>query len=159
MKNKIYRNMAIPGVVALLAVIVPAALIKANVINAYTAQIITLGGINAIMALSVNIICGITGQLSLGQAGFEAIGAYAVILLTQNCGIPLPVSIILAALVAAFFGFVIGFPTLKLEGDYLAIVTLAFGEIIRVVLVNLKTITGGPNGKQFPTMLSTDFVW
>ncbi len=159
MKNKIYRNMAIPGVAALLAVIVPAALIKANVINAYTAQIITLGGINAIMALSVNIICGITGQLSLGQAGFEAIGAYAVILLTQNCGIPLPVSIILAALVAAFFGFVIGFPTLKLEGDYLAIVTLAFGEIIRVVLVNLKAITGGPNGKQFPTMLSTDFVW
>ncbi|MDE5798136.1 MAG: branched-chain amino acid ABC transporter permease, partial [Treponemataceae bacterium] len=70
--------MAIPGVAALLAVIVPAALIKANVINAYTAQIITLGGINAIMALSVNIICGITGQLSLGQAGFEAIGAYAV---------------------------------------------------------------------------------
>jgi len=159
MKNKFYRNTAILGAIAFVAVFVPTLLIKLDVINAYTAQIITLGGINAIMALSVNIVCGITGQLSLGQAGFEAIGAYSVILLTQNLGIPLPVSMVLAALIAAFFGFLIGFPTLKLEGDYLAIVTLAFGEIIRVVLVNQKGITGGPNGKQFPTILSTDFVW
>ncbi len=159
MKNKFYRNTFILGMIAFLAVSLPTVLIKVGVINAYTAQIITLGGINAIMALSVNIVCGITGQLSLGQAGFEAIGAYSVILLTQNLGIPLPVSMVLAALIAAFFGFLIGFPTLKLEGDYLAIVTLAFGEIIRVVLVNVKDITGGPNGKQFPTILSTDFVW
>ena len=159
MKNKFYRNTFILSVIAFLAVFLPTLLIKTGAINAYTAQIITLGGINAIMALSVNIVCGITGQLSLGQAGFEAIGAYAVILLTQNLGIPLPVSMILAALIAAFFGFLIGFPTLKLEGDYLAIVTLAFGEIIRVVLVNVKEITGGPNGKQFPTILSTDLVW
>ena len=107
------------------------------------------------MAISVNVICGITGQLSLGQAGFQALGAYSVILLTSECGIPLPVSIILGGLIAAFFGFLIGFPTLKLEGDYLAIVTLAFGEIIRVVLVNLKGITGGPNGKQFSTVFTT----
>ena len=94
MKNKIIRNMAIPGVLALLAIIVPTILIKAGAINAYTAQILTLGGINALMALSVNMICGITGQLSLGQAGFEALGAYSVIILTQNLGIPLPVSIV-----------------------------------------------------------------
>ena len=154
MKNKILRNMLIPGVVAVLAIVVPAILIQARVINGYTAQILTLAGINAIMAISVNVICGITGQLSLGQAGFEALGAYAVILLTTNCHIPLAVSIVLSGLIAAFFGFLIGFPTLKLEGDYLAIVTLAFGEIIRVVLVNLKTITGGPNGKQFSTVLT-----
>ena len=159
MKNKIIRNMAIPGVLALLAIIVPTILIKAGAINAYTAQILTLGGINALMALSVNMICGITGQLSLGQAGFEALGAYSVIILTQNLGIPLPVSVIIAALIAAFFGFLIGFPTLKLEGDYLAIVTLAFGEIIRVVLVNLKGITGGPNGKQFPSVFTTNLEW
>lgn len=159
MKNRNIRNMLIPGIAAVLAVVVPFVLIKAGTINAYTAQILTLGGINAIMALSVNIISGITGQLSLGQAGFEAIGAYTVILLTQNCGLPLPVSMILAAFLAAFMGFLIGFPTLKLEGDYLAIVTLAFGEIIRVVLVNVKNITGGPNGKQFPTILSTDLDW
>ena len=156
MKNKFIRNTIILSVVAAVAIFVPALLIKLNVINAYTAQIITLSGVNAIMALSVNIICGITGQLSLGQAGFMAIGAYSTILFTQNVGCPLFVSVILAGLVTALFGFLIGFPTLKLDGDYLAIVTLGFGEIIRVVLVNLKSITGGPNGKSFATKLSFD---
>ena len=153
MKNKFIRNTIILSVIALLAIFLPALLIRLQVINAYTAQIITLSGINAIMALSVNIICGITGQLSLGQAGFMAIGAYSTILLTQNLHIPLVVSIILAGIITAIFGFLIGFPTLKLEGDYLAIVTLGFGEIIRVILVNLKGITGGPNGKSFSTIL------
>ncbi len=146
--------MLIPGIFAVAAVVIPALLIQIGVIDAYTAQILTLSGINAIMALSVNIICGITGQLSLGQAGFMAIGAYSTILLSTNAHIPLPLSIIIAGLITAFFGFLIGFPTLKLEGDYLAIVTLGFGEIIRVVLVNLKQWTGGPNGKQFPTLLT-----
>ncbi len=159
MKNINRRNTLILTIISLFALIVPFVLIKLEIIDAYTAQIITLGGVNAILALSVNIICGITGQLSLGQAGFEAIGAYATIIFTQSLGCPLPVSIILSALLAAFIGFLIGFPTLKLEGDYLAIVTLAFGEIIRVVLVNLRSITGGPNGKQFPTMLSIDLFW
>ncbi|MFA6937287.1 MAG: branched-chain amino acid ABC transporter permease [Treponema sp.] len=159
MKNKILRNMLIPGVVGVLCVVVPAVLIQLRVINGYTAQILTLAGVNAIMAISVNVICGITGQLSLGQAGFQALGAYGVILLTANCHIPLGVSIVLAGLIAAFFGFLIGFPTLKLEGDYLAIVTLAFGEIIRVVLVNLKGITGGPNGKQFSTVFTTSLTY
>ena len=154
MKNSLFRNTLILGTCAVLVVAVPALLIQFSVIDAYTAQILTLSGINAIMALSVNIICGITGQLSLGQAGFMAIGAYSTILRTTNLHLPLPVSIILAGLVTAFFGFLIGFPTLKLEGDYLAIVTLGFGEIIRVVLVNLKQWTGGPNGKQFPTLLT-----
>lgn len=154
MKNKIFRNMLIPGIFALAAVAIPAVLVFFSVIDAYTAQIITLAGINAIMALSVNIICGITGQLSLGQAGFMAIGAYSTVMLTMNAHIPLPAGIILAGIITAFFGFLIGFPTLKLEGDYLAIVTLGFGEIIRVVLVNLKKWTGGPNGIQFPTVLT-----
>ena len=159
MKDNFRRNTIILLVISLAVVLIPAALMEfplgAPAVVAYTAQIIILGGINAIMAISVNVICGITGQLSLGQAGFQALGAYSVILLTSECGIPLPVSIILGGLIAAFFGFLIGFPTLKLEGDYLAIVTLAFGEIIRVVLVNLKGITGGPNGKQFSTVFTT----
>ncbi|QTQ15509.1 branched-chain amino acid ABC transporter permease [Treponema parvum] len=154
MKNKVIRNMLIPGVCAVFAVVVPAVLIEVSLIDAYSAQILTLAGINAIMALSVNIICGITGQLSLGQAGFMAIGAYSTILFSSNMGLPLPVGIILSGLVTAFFGFLIGFPTLKLEGDYLAIVTLGFGEIIRVILVNLRSVTGGPNGKQFPTLMT-----
>ena len=159
MKDNFRRNTIILLVISLAVVLIPAALMEfplgAPAVDAYTAQIIILGGINAIMAISVNVICGITGQLSLGQAGFQALGAYSVILLTSECGIPLPVSIILGGLIAAFFGFLIGFPTLKLEGDYLAIVTLAFGEIIRVVLVNLQGITGGPNGKQFSTVFTT----
>lgn len=159
MKDNFRRNTIILLVISLAVVLIPTALMElplgAPAVDAYTAQIIILGGINAIMAISVNVICGITGQLSLGQAGFQALGAYSVILLTSECGIPLPVSIILGGLIAAFFGFLIGFPTLKLEGDYLAIVTLAFGEIIRVVLVNLKGITGGPNGKQFSTVFTT----
>jgi branched-chain amino acid transport system permease protein len=139
--------------VGIIATALPAALIAAGAIDAYTAQIFSLAGINAIMALSVNIICGITGQLSLGQAGFMAIGGYSTILLCTNAHIPLPLAIIIAALITAFFGFLIGFPTLRLEGDYLAIVTLAFGEIIRVFLVNLKQWTGGPNGIQFNTIM------
>lgn len=154
MKNKTLRNMLIPGCVAVLAVFVPGILIKLNVIDAYTAQIITLGGINAIMAISVNVVCGITGQLSLGQAGFMAIGSYTTIILTQTLGFPMPVSIIIAMLVTMIFGILIGFPTLKLQGDYLAIVTLGFGEIIRVILVNLKSITGGANGMRFTTILA-----
>lgn len=155
MKDKNLRNMILLSLLSLAAIVIPAFLIEIRVIDAYSAQIITLAGINALMAISVNVISGITGQLSLGQAGFEAVGAYMVIALTDSVGLPLPVSIILAAFVAAFIGFLIGFPTLKLEGDYLAIVTLAFGEIIRVFLVNLKEWTGGPNGKQFSTVLTT----
>ncbi len=154
MKNKTFRNMLIPGIVAVLAIVIPSVLVATGIIDAYLAGILTLSGINAIMAISVNMICGITGQLSLGQAGFMALGAYSTILFSSTCGIPLAVSVILSGIITAFFGFLIGFPTLKLEGDYLAIITLAFGEIIRVVLTNLKSITGGPNGKTFANPVS-----
>lgn len=166
MKDNFVKNSIILAITAAVLLLVPGVLMdipliedefgdKNPLIDAYIAQILTLGGINAIMALSVNMVCGITGQLSLGQAGFQAIGAYSVILLTNNLNLPLPVSIILGGVIAAFFGFLIGFPTLKLEGDYLAIVTLAFGEIIRIILVNFKNITGGPNGMQFSTIFTT----
>ena len=151
--TKNVRNTIILFAVGIIATALPAALIAVGAIDAYTAQIFSLAGINAIMALSVNIICGITGQLSLGQAGFMAIGGYSTILLCTNAHLPLPLAILLAAAITAFFGFLIGFPTLRLEGDYLAIVTLAFGEIIRVFLVNLKQWTGGPNGIQFNTIM------
>lgn len=128
--------------------ILPSILIQFGVIDAYFAQIITIGGVNAIMAVSVNMITGITGQLSIGQAGFMAIGAYAAIFFNVDCAMPLPLAAVLAAIITAFAGFLIGFPTLKLSGDYLAIVTLGFGEIIRVILVNIKTISGGANGRQ-----------
>lgn len=154
MKNKMLRNMLIPGCVAVAAVVLPGLLISLGVIDAYTAQILTLAGVNAIMAISVNVVCGITGQLSLGQAGFMAIGSYVTIILTQTVGLPMPLSMAFAVLATVAFGILIGFPTLKLQGDYLAIVTLGFGEIIRVVLVNLKSVTGGANGLRFTTVLA-----
>ena len=134
--------------------VVPSILIKFDLIDVYLAQIITVAGVNAILAVSVNMITGMTGQLSIGQAGFMAIGAYSCIFFSLELHLPLPIAAILAALLAAFVGFLIGFPTLKLTGDYLAIVTLGFGEIIRVILTNLRGITGGANGRQFPTILS-----
>jgi branched-chain amino acid transport system permease protein len=105
------------------------------------------------MAISVNTIVGITGQLSLGQAGFLAIGAYSYIFFNMNVGLPLPLAALCAVLLTALAGFLIGFPVLKLSGDYLAVVTLGFGEIIRVVANNLPAITGGPNGRTFSTPL------
>jgi branched-chain amino acid transport system permease protein len=124
-----------------------------GLMDMYTARIITMGGVNAIMAISVNMIVGITGQLTLGQAGFLTIGAYSCIFFTFDMGFPLPLSVLLAVLITGLAGFLIGFPVLKLSGDYLAIVTLGFGEIIRVVFVNLKALTGGPNGRQFTTVM------
>jgi len=148
-----FRSTFILGVIGFLAIVIPILLIRFGIMGAYTARIITMGGVNAIMAMSVNMIVGITGQLSLGQAGFLAIGAYSCIFFNLDLGLPLPLASVLAILVTAFAGFLIGFPVLKLSGDYLAIVTLGFGEIIRVIFINLKAITGGPNGRQFTTIM------
>lgn len=156
MKNIFLKNTLILSAIAVCVIALPTLFTATGIMDAYLAGIFSLAGIYAIMAISVNLISGITGQLSLGQAGFMALGAYATILLNTNAHFPLPVAVIAAGLITAFFGFLIGFPTLKLEGDYLAIVTLAFGEIIRVVLVNLKQWTGGPNGKSFPTVLTLE---
>jgi branched-chain amino acid transport system permease protein len=147
------RSTVILTVVGILAVALPILLYNFSIIDAYTMLIITMGGINAIMAISVNTIVGITGQLSLGQAGFLAIGAYACIFFNLDAGLPLPVAAVCGAVIAAIAGFLIGFPVLRLTGDYLAIVTLGFGEIIRVVFINLKDLTGGPNGRVFLTAL------
>jgi branched-chain amino acid transport system permease protein len=135
-------------------VTVPMLLMAVGIIDNYTARILAMGGVNAIMAVSVNMIVGITGQLSLGQAGFLAIGAYACIFFNLDLGFPLPLAAVAATLLTALAGFFIGFPVLKLSGDYLAIVTLGFGEIIRVVFINLKGLTGGPNGRQFTTVMA-----
>jgi len=146
-----FRSTLILFIAGILAVVLPVFLIKLKIIDPYTARILTMGGVNAIMAMSVNMIVGITGQLTLGQAGFLAIGAYACLFFNLDVGLPLPLAVLCAVLTTSIAGFLIGFPVLKLTGDYLAIVTLGFGEIIRVVFINLKTLTGGPNGRVFVT--------
>lgn len=115
------------------------------IFNDYNLRIIISIGIYIIMALGLNLITGVTGQLSLGHAAFMSIGAYASSLLTLKLGLPFGVVLVGGALVASFFGIILGFPTLRLRGDYLAMATLGFAEIVRVVLVNLE-ITGGALG-------------
>ncbi|MBR0658166.1 high-affinity branched-chain amino acid ABC transporter permease LivM [Neoroseomonas oryzicola] len=94
----------------------------------------------------LNIVVGLAGLLDLGYVAFYAVGAYSYALLATTFGLSFWVCLPLAGILAAFWGILLGFPVLRLRGDYLAIVTLAFGEIIRVVLINWASLTGGPNG-------------
>ena len=94
----------------------------------------------------LNIVVGLAGLLDLGYVAFYAVGAYSYALLAQYFGLSFWICLPLAGILAAFWGIILGFPVLRLRGDYLAIVTLAFGEIIRVVLLNWYQFTGGPDG-------------
>jgi branched-chain amino acid transport system permease protein len=94
----------------------------------------------------LNIVVGLAGLLDLGYVAFYAVGAYSYALLAQNFELSFWICLPLAGILAAFWGVLLGFPVLRLRGDYLAIVTLAFGEIIRLVLLNWQSFTGGPNG-------------
>lgn len=112
---------------------------------AYLEHLLILAGIYSILAISLNVVIGFTGILNLGHAAFYGIGAYTSALL-MLAGFPFWLSLLAGALLAAFFGFLIGMPCLRLRGDYLAIATLGFGEIIRAVLKNWIAVTRGPLG-------------
>lgn len=130
--------------------------------NAYIQLMALYVIINAIMAMSLNLVNGYTGQFSLGHAGFMAIGAYVSAYLSTQyeffAGPGIIISSLGAGLLAAFAGWLVGLPSLRLKGDYLAIVTLGFGEIIRVALLNLDFL-GGPRGisgiPSLPNFLAT----
>lgn len=94
----------------------------------------------------LNVVVGLAGLLDLGYVAFYAVGAYSYALLATTFGLSFWICLPLAGILAAFWGMLLGFPVLRLKGDYLAIVTLAFGEIIRLVLLNWQDVTGGPNG-------------
>jgi branched-chain amino acid transport system permease protein len=94
----------------------------------------------------LNIVVGLAGLLDLGYVAFYAVGAYSYALLATHFHLSFWICLPLAGILAAFWGILLGFPVLRLRGDYLAIVTLAFGEIIRLVLLNWQSLTGGPNG-------------
>lgn len=124
-------------------------LIRMGFINSYYEGILIEMGINIILAVSLNLATGYLGQLTLGHAGFMAIGAYAAAIFSSRVNMPdlplLLISIIIGGLLAALLGFLMAIPVFRLRGDYLAIITLGFGEIIRVIILNLK-ITGGGKG-------------
>lgn len=109
-------------------------------------DIATLAMIYVMLGLGLNVVVGFAGLLDLGFVGFYAVGAYTYALLFHWAGWTFWEALPLAGAASALFGFVLGFPVLRLRGDYLAIVTLGFGEIIRLLLVNLTSFTGGPDG-------------
>src|SRR5499426_1559781 len=135
-----------------------------RLLNPYLLQIVMLCGINVILAVSLNLINGFTGQFSIGHAGFMAIGAYGSAMFSLyvgrgwaqallDRGVPLAlasapallVALLIGGLLAAIAGYLVGLPSLRLRGDYLAIVTLGFGEIIRVLILNVDAV-GGARG-------------
>ena len=131
----------------LLALLTAAVLILPFISSNYLLEIVTAAFLYAILATALNITVGLTGVLVLGFIGFYAIGAYVTGMLTAkfalcNFWVALPLS----GLTAMLFGILLGIPTLRLKGDYLAIVTLGFGEIVKIFLNNLDSLTGGPNG-------------
>jgi branched-chain amino acid transport system permease protein len=121
-----------------------------NSIDPYTMQILVNIGIGIILALGLNIIVGLTGQLSLGHAAFMSVGAFAGALLTIKTGVPFYLTILLSGLITAAVAAAIGWPILRLTGDYLAICTLGFAEIVKVVFLNLD-ITNRALGLTVPT--------
>ncbi len=130
-------------------------LIKNGIINAYYESVIIFICINIILATSLNLTTGFLGQLAIGHAGFVAVGAYSSALFTKAVNLPyeFPMALLIGGCVAALFGIAIGIPALRLRGDYLAIITLAFSEMIRVFILNAK-FTGGARGLSGIPLLS-----
>ena len=145
MKKKELKSLAISLVLALIIYGVLMFAMNSGIIGRYWAGVITLACINIVLATSLNLASGYLGQLTLGHAGFMSVGAYVSALLSLKTGTPFFVSLIIGSLVAAVVGLIIGIPTLRLKGDYLCIITLAFNEIIRVIMLNLD-ITNGAKG-------------
>lgn len=148
-KKKINKNIIINTAVIALSYILIFVLINGGLLNRQFTSLIVPIGINIMLAVSLNLITGFLGELTLGHASFMSIGAYTGALITLNMNAPIyvefPIAIIVGGLMAAIFGFIIGMPVLRLNGDYLAIVTLGFGEIIKSVL-NSLSITNGAKG-------------
>lgn len=145
-KVKLIKNIAC----ILIAYILIYLLLNSGVLSRQYRSLIIPIGINIMLAVSLNLVTGFLGELSLGHAGFMSIGAYTAAIVTTNLrDLPMFVSfalaLVLAAVLSAILGVLIGVPVLRLRGDYLAIVTLAFGEIIKSI-INVLGITGGAKG-------------
>ncbi|MCL2368532.1 MAG: branched-chain amino acid ABC transporter permease, partial [Oscillospiraceae bacterium] len=154
----------INAVLLILFLVVGNILVQPDVLpRAHVNNVIQVGFF-IILAVSLNLSAGYLGQLPLGHAGFMAVGAYTGALFWRSGMLStypsIAVGLVLAGIVAAIFGVIIGIPALRLRGDYLAIITLGFGEIIRVLINNVRGITGGAQGlplhhHQYATFLVT----
>ncbi len=150
------------------------ALLPAFALPPYLLQVLCLAGINVTLAVSLNLINGFTGQFSIGHAGFMAIGAYSAAYFTVTFGealrsalaflppflrdgVVLLVALVIGAFLASIAGFIVGVPSLRLRGDYLAIVTLGFGEIIGVLILNIDAVGGARGYSGIPRL--ANFFW
>jgi branched-chain amino acid transport system permease protein len=171
MARRLLWTAAVLGGLVLVELLLPRVLT-----NAYYQRILMLCGISVILAVSLNLVNGLTGQFSIGHAGFMAVGGYTAAVLSmrvlapvqgalRGAGLPEPLAeglVLLVALLgggtlAAIAGWAVGLPSLRLRGDYLAIVTLGFGEIIRVVILNIDAVGGARGLSGVPQY--TSFFW
>ncbi len=164
----------INGVLMAATIAVSYILVSAGIISSYLSSIMVLVGIYIMLAVSLNVATGYLGQLPLGHAGFMAVGAYTggIFLKAVDAGsatgasywIIIIAALVLSGIVAGIFGIIIGVPALRLRGDYLAIITLGFGEIIRVILNNIDSVLGfeftyGASGlKRIPSISTLPLV-
>ena len=131
-----------PALISVLAV----ALIYPFVSGMYQTNIMTTALMYVILGLGLNIVIGLGGMLHLGYAAFYMIGAYTYAILNQNFGVSFWIALPLGAIFSMIFGILLGMPVLRLKGDYLAIVTLGFAEIVRIVMENWNSFSSGPSG-------------
>ncbi|MBQ0138248.1 MAG: branched-chain amino acid ABC transporter permease [Kurthia sp.] len=133
-------------------------LIGSGQMDMYYSNLLITIMINIILAVSLHLVIGITGQFSIGHAGFLAVGAYISAICTMSFNLPFIISLLVGGIVAAIMGFLIGMPTLRLRGDYLAIATLGFAEIIRIVFQNWNYV-GGASGMQITQMTTWTYAF
>lgn len=129
-----------------------------GILNPFYINTLMFIGINIMLATSLHLIIGITGQFSIGHAGFLAVGAYASAVMTMKLELPFIIAVLTGGVIAAVAGMVIGIPSLRLKGDYLAIATLGFGEIVRIVLLNIEYV-GGASGMQVSHLTTWPWVF
>ena len=164
MKQLLNKKNIIYTIVAVALYLVIFGLVQTGSLSRHYQSLLVPVGINVILAVSLNLTVGFLGELTLGHAGFMSVGAYAGCLFTVYSNLPtyiaFPIALVIGGVVAALFGIIIGIPALRLKGDYLAIVTLAFGEIIRSVLTNLDIVggAGGLKGIDKTTNYTTVYV-
>lgn len=143
-KSKVFWGYA---VLALLLYVIVQALISSGLVNLHYQNMLITMCINIMLAVSLHLVIGVTGQFSIGHAGFLAVGAYISAIFTMKLGMPFGVAILAGAVVAMLAGLLVGIPSLRLRGDYLAIATLGFAEIIRIIFLNIDYV-GGAAGMQ-----------
>lgn len=144
---KISKPFWIYTMIAIIGYVIVQGMISSGQLDMYYSNLFITMAINVMLAVSLHLVIGITGQFSIGHAGFLAVGAYISAICTMQLQLPFIVGLIAGAVVAAIAGLIVGIPTLRLRGDYLAIATLGFAEIIRIIFLNWDYV-GGAAGMQ-----------